>query len=669
MASVERRRPLVAQVELTCAFLAGNQWTKATLSEGVKPVDNPINQIRVVENRMLPAYVRWMYYLQQEKPVVVAHEGGREVKDARHARVASTLFEYCESMCGWKEARVEMAKWVAVAGAAFIAPAWRPELGRRKEKRLRLADAPRRTDSGLSFLEDFEEDTSRGDVAFEVYNPIQTHTFPQHASSWQKVRSVVVTDLTTREDAQDAYPAAPSNWDATEVARAEDFNLKALDNSNNYVSNIMGSMADPRQEDRYLRLQCWDRPSRRRPRGRYRVYVGTRKVVDQELPFVDEAREIDPNDVKNLTMGIVPWFALDFPGRLIPPAPFGELIPFQTRINDLLTDQVRNRKAVGRNKILVEKGQLGPDQWTDEHGEVIEVPASETFEPKLIQGMPLAGLDGELSGANAGFDEATGQLPVLQGQNVPNVRGAFHFETIRQEAMKRIFATVALMEHCYELTGLLVLAIMKGRYSTRRVLEIYGQDYAGDAMGFKSLQIRTDVRLQTGSMIPRNKALYEEKLKELLQYGAFGKSGEKIEQYWQMSELGTMNRAVDAGHMVRLMAERENAAMLHGGIEMPIEWEDHDVHIEAHELFMGSSLDFKEAPDTVKAIFEAHHEEHLRMRGEQLDAFGDMEPIPGLGDIGGPPVPGGGRPSGAPAGAGLGAGAPSAPAVAGQLAA
>ena len=69
--SGERRRPYVLDVELTQAFLSGNQWLNASLARGLVPVENEANEIRVTDNRMLPAYVRWMFYLFQEEPVRV----------------------------------------------------------------------------------------------------------------------------------------------------------------------------------------------------------------------------------------------------------------------------------------------------------------------------------------------------------------------------------------------------------------------------------------------------------------------------------------------------------------------------------------------------------------------------------------------------------------------
>ena len=53
--SVERRRSLVADAELTAAFLSGNQWVNSSRSQGLVLTEAEADEIRVTDNKMLPA--------------------------------------------------------------------------------------------------------------------------------------------------------------------------------------------------------------------------------------------------------------------------------------------------------------------------------------------------------------------------------------------------------------------------------------------------------------------------------------------------------------------------------------------------------------------------------------------------------------------------------------
>jgi len=340
----------------------------------------------------------------------------------------------------------------------------------------------------------------------------------------------------------------------------------------------------------------------------------------------------------------MPW-----PWGLEPPAPIGELRPAQISINELLTDEYRNRRTVGRNKLLIEQNAIDREQWTGEHGEMIEVrPGSMSFPPQFIQGQPLVGLSGELERAYARFEEMTGQTSVLRGQNPPNARAAFQLDILRNESMTLVYADVEQSEQCYELTARLALAIAKKRYTQERIIQIYGRDRAGDAITFKTAVINADVRVKQGSMQPRNHALREAKLTELLQYGAFidpvtGKPN--MDLFWQMSELGTMNRRIDAKNAAQSRAHNESKAMLLNSEPIePYEHQDHDTHIAAHLRDMERD-EFYDADEAIRALLITHVETHRRMLSEQLapDAFTDPDPVAGL-------VPGGaGAPAGSPA--------------------
>ncbi len=641
-------RPLVQDAELTLAFLSGNQWVSSSQTRGLVPVGNETNEQRDTDNQMLNHYRRYMHYLFQDEPVITAAEGGNEVQDAERAKVASALLEHWNDNNGLKQAREEAAQWAAVSGIGYIVPSWQKDLRRVKRRTLQYnEDGVRNEDGQIRYVEEVEKEETRSDLLVESFCPLQVFPFPLMPSSWERVESVLTIDIVTFDWIKNNIKSDVDE-DTLQAVQSHEVNMEAIKKINQFVSPEFGYMTDnPHGDNKYLVVQSFERPTKSRKDGRYMLMAGGQIMRDTKLPFVDEARAIDPLDRMNLSMGIIPVTPMKFPGRLIPPAPFGhDMRRAQVRINDLLTDMRQNRKTVGRNKLIYEEGQLDENQWTDEHGERVPIKPGGNITPTYYQGAPLQGIDWEFNLASNAFEQQSGQSPVMQGQNPTQVRSAFHADILREESMSLMYQVTDEQEETYEKLAKLLLEIARRRYSTERLIEIYGQDYMGHALNFATAKINPDIRVQRGSQRPRNKANIEAKLVELLQYGAFGQNAENIDQFWQMSELGTMNRAVDHDQKQKNRARNENSMMLrYEEVIQPWPHEDHDLHIEEHRGEMALP-DWYAASDAVKQIMLSHIESHRELRAQQLAPEATMptpEAMAGLGDNATGPGGGGGK--------------------------
>jgi hypothetical protein len=630
---VEHHRQHVADVVLTLAFLSGNQWVKISKSRGVLPIDNSANEIRVTENRMLPVFRRRQFYLFKERPTMTAFEGGHELADAERASVASKLCDYWRSNCGWEKAERKAAGWTDVSGLSFLAPVWRkrPSMKRQVEAE-EYSEEPVETKGKKSFVRKKTKETVDGEIAFDVHTSFNTFCFPLNADCWEKVTNMLTVDLCSLEwlennlgqrlDGKDLIPIKP-----------DEINLEAIQNTSQFVSPEFGFATLPAEEKQYLLLQWRERPSMKNPKGRHVVVAGGVVVHDGPLPYFEEIRDIDPTDEFNLTMGLIPWPSMDFPGRLMPPSLMGMLRQPQIRLNDLLTDEAANRKTVGRSKLLYEKGTIANDSWTDEHGEMIAIePGTGRVKPTIIQGQPLVGITQEIERAKATFDETSGETSVLRGENPAQVRSAFHLDILREESLTLLFGDAKIRERVHELAAKICLSLARRRYSKERIIAIYGRDQAGRALTYKTADILTDIRVKEGSTQARNHAAREAKLVELLRYGAFvGPDGvTDMRMFWAMTELGTFNRAVNHDEKQRNRAREETVRMLGGEIIMPWSHENHDLHMEEH-LGEMARPEWYAAGDEVRANLLAHVETHRQYRTNQLVPEANLPPMaPGM---------------------------------------
>ncbi|OGV45196.1 MAG: hypothetical protein A2017_06555 [Lentisphaerae bacterium GWF2_44_16] len=618
---VEHHRELVNNIELTLAFLSGNQWMTAVRNIGLAPVENSTNEYRCTNNMMLPTFHWRMERMFKEQPVITCFAGGDELTDDEKAYVASKLCDYWRSNSGWLNAEKEAAGWVDVSGMSFIAPVWRrnPFL-EVKTKKYEYSDEPFEVDKLISHIKEQEINRPDYDVAFDVFSIFNTFLFPLTANKWNKITGILHADIVSYDFLCEHLGEKLTEKDLRTVNPSE-INYDALDRVNSYVSGEFAlSKPPPEQEKRYLLLTYREKPSFKNRDGRYVVIAGGKKIIDAALPYIKEAREIDPSDEHNISMGVVPWSAMEVPGRLIPPAPMELLRETQVELNDLLTDQKQNRKTVGRNKILIQEDTLDKDAYTDEHGEIIELGKQDT-PPVIMQGRTLEGIDSEIAQKRSAFDDLSGRNQLFRGQNPAQVRSAFHLDILREEGAMIIDGETRRREKVHEMVARLCLAICRRRMGREKLIDIVGQDAAGFAVSFlESGNIRFDIRVKEGSALARNHASYEAKLVDMLRAGAFNnpQTGTlDVDLYWRMSKLGTLNFNVDKQAKIRTRARNENHLMYHGNeIIMPQKHEDHYLHIEEHKDFMNRP-EWYNAAEEKRVNMTAHLETHTNMLNEQ----------------------------------------------------
>lgn len=613
-AGVRHHQPLVANTELTLAFLNGNQYVKYVKGSGISPIANKLNELRVVDNKMLPAHRFRRAQFFKTKPVISALEGGYELADVERAYAASKICEFWRSNTAWLDREKEAFAWMDVSGLSFIAPVWRQNpFAFSSEEVIEFDDkAPEDPQGIIDFVKKTEKQVPDEDIAFDVFHSLQTFCFPLSATSWDKVTAIMTADIVS-DDWIDTHLSQKMKWEDMGQVDNTKLNYDAIERVNNFVSAEFGyANPETQNEERYLLIQYRERPTAKNPNGRYVLSVGGVVYEDDDLPYVEEARMIDPRDEFNITMGMIPWFSMKIAGRLIPPSPMELLRKAQTELNDLLTDEANNRKSVGRNKVVVEQGTLNKDQWTGEHGEVVELPAGTTVIPQLVQGQPLVGIGAEIGRKEKSIDDASGRTAMYKGENLPQVRSAFHLSILEEASSTIPNDEIRDREKFHELVAKFALALAQKRMPKSRVIEICGDDAAGYALMFLSGNIRTDIRVQEGSAVPRNQAAREAKLQELLQYGAFvdKKTGQNnMDLFWRMMQMGTMNKNYDKEEKQRQRARNENYLMLMKIVIQPWNFEDHAIHIEECLDFMARP-EFYRASRASQGLFQAHLNMH-----------------------------------------------------------
>ena len=572
------------------------------------------------DDRLLQQY-RWLKRkLFKTRPQLTAHAGGIEVIDAQRAAVTERLFDYWRANNGWTAVEEDAYRWLFPCGRAFMEVVWeKSPLVKARRTTWSLLPKPEENAAGgrrrRTFVRREEAEDFQGDVAFRLLDPNATFLFPTSARRWEEVERIVSIDMATHTRLEELLGEAIAE-DSLQPWAEESIDYGVFESLRSLTGGEWA--VRPVQDERqYLVIQMRERPTFARPDGRLTIAAGGRVLRDEALPYLEEAQEIDPTNARNITMGVVPWFSERVIGSLQPPAPATILRRKQRQILDLMRLVHQNRHQVALNKIIAPENSFQRDEWSDENGQILRYNRSATqAPPTILQGQPLVGVAAELEDLRRSFDESAGRPTVLRGENPPQVRGAFHFEMLYEEASELLALDVQAREKLHENVGLLALAIWRRRATPEQVERIYGKERTSHVLAWMGLDIRADLRIKEGSAMPRNYAAIEAKVMELKASNAFRKADgtEDTDAFWAMLELGTLNRSVNARHMHRLQAENNFAAMLYGAALIePQDWEDHAIHVDVFREQMARPEFNEAAPDRQAAIVA-----HLAMRGELL---------------------------------------------------
>jgi RNA polymerase-binding transcription factor DksA len=140
--------------------------------------------------------------------------------------------------------------------------------------------------------------------------------------------------------------------------------------------------------------------------------------------------------------------------------------PAQLRLNRLKTDQTANRRAMGMNRIVAEKGTIAhPNQLTNIHGAVLETNPSSAnrSQPTILPAVALPGIDQEIQRAGDDLDDAFMRPAISRGINESQVRSEAHARLLLNNANNPFSLLAKEQDAIYEINEALN-RIDKGTY-------------------------------------------------------------------------------------------------------------------------------------------------------------------------------------------------------------
>lgn len=593
---------------LNLSFLLGQQWVRWSnrLRKLYEP-KVPEWRVRHVSNDIMPAFRKKLAKLNRNRPTLFISSGQEGPEGETEAKEANKLVEFW-----WSSPVIQMEnelnEWKQYAlscGTGFLKPHFDPTIGTERSKT---------NDAG-------EEISWRdGELQLEACSPFEIIFDPPDARKWKDLRGVMHHKIRTLEYIQARYPEHGGEVNAEkEISIASSFWQKV---QGMVGSGDEGGMATQEKAEKSAivkELCIW--PCARFPKGQKIVVANKVLLQKGDLPYVWLGTE-EP------FVPLVPLYDIKPPGRIWGRANIEDEIPLQQAKNELISHVRESERLCSKPKFLKPTGS-GVDNITSEPGENVEWDPTQSggHEPKWMTPPPIPNyvINGLGEIYQRDFMNITSQHEVSKGQIPPGVSAGIAINYLQESDDTIIGDVVRQYERALEIAGNMMLSIAAQNYLEDRKLQIVGKngevgsfeyktekkDESGKVIQKGTIPKEARVVVEAGSSLPRTLAAKQAFILDLYKLGILGPKGDKAtnKRAIKMLEIGNINEMYEEEAADRTQAEIENNGMKNGESHQVYPYQDHEVHLEAHERFM-KSPEYMKLPDDVKMLFDGHRRVH-----------------------------------------------------------
>jgi len=594
------------QAYLNYQFFIGNhyvEWdnTRKTLVLADKV---PSYRVRLVDNRI------WSIARNIAARITDPHyaweitSGSKDPKDTEGAKKASKAFEYLHQklQVGRKNERVAISQ--VVLGRGYVESSWDP-----------------RAENGL------------GEVTYNVVNPFDIYLWPPTASDWDEVK-ILVKVLYRDYDELRGNPVYNQ-----EIVK------KLKPQSEAHPSFLRNKLFSQAQRNYFYTGPTEDVY---KDKGKLLVYEFQIKETGEEGEKKIKVVTLTQNKIirndylecpkENFT--VVPFDNQVSLFDLYPMSDVEQLIPLQRELNRTRSQIVEHKNLMCKPKFLVPKqAQIAKTAFTSEPGEIIEYTYPYRPEVLIPPSLP-ATVENHVISLIREMEDISGIHDVSIGRIPTGVKSGVAIEYLQEADATIIRPKQRQFQYAFTEVGRLMLAYMKRYYIEPRKVKVRGEEGEMELVEFSREDIPddADVRVNVGTAFTYTRTARLQELKELYALKAIGREtllknyefpnvaeaieeAEKEELRQKALEMAPQKGKAPQEEMngeeeAVKEADAENLSLAQGG-EAQIEPEqNHEIHIQVHQLFQ-RSREYQNVLPENRDKLEAHIQEHIRYLNQE----------------------------------------------------
>lgn len=589
------QRDLLQEYWLNHAFITGHQWLWYNpVSYRIDEMPRDPDRVQMTVNRMRSISRSLMSKLVQRELKFDVVPTAVDDSTVRGARIGESAIEAVHQDHNWEHLREEAAWLCWKGGTVGICVDWDPNLG---ELIATTAENKQAYD---------------GDTVETVLSIAEMVVEPgsheaETARWWIKAQALPPSQVQATFKLAE-LPAADIN------AGMAPFQQKLLATSQGRGGEQIVDLT--------MVMTYYERPNQERPEGAVCTVVGD-KVVDGPKPW-----PFPWKDHLNLVVARETLIEHRWAGDTV----LGQARSIQVAYNASWSSIVEHMKLAGNARLFVPQSAIDlMEQLTDNPGEM--VPYVDGTQPPSWQSppqMPAWWIEQPKELA-AAMDDVLGNHDVSRGDAPPNIQSGYGLSILTENdesPTARLSKELAIM---WGKVASFVLKIYEVEVTSAResVVQTPGHSPETARWSGKDLQGQTRVVVPLDAVLPRSRAAMQAMADKMLQMGVIT----DFAQYAKVAELPGQHDLIEAINPDVARARRENANMGMGKQAVPMEIDDHDIHMREHRNDMKSPR-FDLISDEWKQMYYDHLQAHETMAAEAAARVANANAInPALGAV------------------------------------
>lgn len=579
----ERTR-LERQWYTNLAFYCGHQYIAVTSTAndnstgrnfGLVVPKAPRWRVRLTTNKIRPIVRTELAKLTSQKPTAYVMPASSDDADLNAAKAGELIWESLYTRKRLPRVIRQALFWTSITGVGFTKTYWDNDVVDRS--------AP---------------GDIHGDIVYEAENPFAIF-----------VPDLVEEDIEGQSWVIHASAKSP-DWVSLRYKEGLDGKeLKPDISASNEVLDsgflkLVGS--NQNRKDSILCLEAWIKPGSIKmfPDGAVVTIVGGHVCqITEGLPY---------------SHGEYPFAKIDHTpsGRFYADCAVTDLISLQKEYNRTRSQIIEAKNLMAKPQLMAPRGSIDPKKISSEPGQVIlYTPGFQPPQPLPLQPLPSY-VHQDLDRINADMEDISGQHEITKGQTPAGVTAATAISFLQEQDDSKLSHTIFSLESAIEKTARQTLSLVGDYWDDARTVQVVGQEHAFDAQVFTGANLNgnTDIRIEAGSALPQSKAAKQAFIMDLMKMGFIDPpSGLSV------LDMSGIDKLYETYEMDQNQAKRENVKMQVGAPVMVNTWDNHQLHIMAHDNFRKSQA-FENLDDARKALFEQHVQMH------KLVLMGGMPP-------------------------------------------
>ncbi len=631
----DERRPFELQWRLNNAFLEGNQYVD------INPVSMALDEIpklywwqeREVFNHIAPNIETRVAKLSRMRPILRTRPGTGEQEDIRSAKVGSQLLKNTYYDKGIQQKLTDAYCWNEVCGSVFFKNTWNKNLGKIFAK---LVSQDPKT------MEEITEEIREGDTDVTIAPAPEIFPDSCYHQDVDNCRSIIHAKVYHLDEVEEIWGRRiqPEQTVAMKLQRS----MVGIGGLGYGLGGF--NIVTTKLDNHAVVKEYWELPSKKFPEGRLLITASGQCLYKGKLPY-------PIGDDGQLALPFVKVDCIRRVGYFWGKTVIERLIPLQRRYNAL-----RNRKAEYLNRCSI-------GQWTAEENSVDEEymeenagsPGAIIFykrgfdRPEHIQNdqLPRA-FETELNTILQEISILSGVSELSRQSNAPpGVKSGVALSIALEQDDTRLSSTASNVEQFIIKNGKQWLRLYKAFVKIPRTLRNVGKNNLVEVMDWTASDLRSDdVIVESFSALSESPAQRRQMVFDLLGTPLVvdpntGKITREMQsKLLEMIELGNWESMDDDTELHINKSERENRSLIQGQFAMPVNFDDHIIHIDRHNKFR-LTVDYEQLiaqNPMIDILFQQHvqlHMTYLALHARQLAA--QIMPAGALGQPGASALP------------------------------